>query len=184
MINEIINMIEKKKRVKGSCIVAIDGRCGSGKTTVAKILSDYFDCNVFHADDFYIPFEKRAEDTLGNVDCERLTEEVLKPLEEGESFSYKPFLCMDGVFGESINVRHTDVAIIEGSYCCQESLFDFYDVHIFVDVNKNVQQQRLCEREGEAKLKGFNDRWIPMEERYFAVTKLKYKCEIYYKTSV
>ena len=91
---------------------------------------------------------------------------------------------MDGVFGESINVGHTDVAIIEGSYCCQESLFDFYDVHIFVDVNKNVQQQRLCEREGEAKLKGFNDRWIPMEERYFATTELKYKCEIYYKTSV
>ena len=184
MINEIINLIEKKRRLNGSCIVAIEGRCGAGKTTVAKKLAEHFACDVFHADDFYIQFEKRTEDRLGNVDCDRLLNEVLTPLKAGEDFSYRPYLCSKGAFSESIMVKSNSVAIVEGSYCCQGNLFDFYDLHIFVDVDKNVQQQRLFEREGEVKIEAFNTRWIPMEENYFAMTELKYKCEIYYKTSV
>lgn len=184
MLNEIVQLIEKKIRLKGSCVIAIDGRCGAGKTTIAKLLTQYFDCNVFHADDFYIPMEKRKEGRIGNIDCERLLNEVLKPLEERRGFSYRPFCCMEGVFLEDIKVETKSVAIIEGSYSCLSSLFGFYDLHIFVDADKAVQQQRLLQREGEEKLKAFNDKWIPMEERYFAAYEVKYKCEIYYKTSV
>lgn len=184
MINEIVMLIEKKLRIKGQCIIAIDGRCGSGKTTLAKMLKGYFDCNVFHADDFYIPFEKRKENRIGNLDTERLKEEVIKPLREKKSFSYRPFLCMKGTFLEAVEVESKSVAIIEGSYSCQSGLFDFYDIHIFLDIDKNTQQKRLREREGEEKLVAFNERWIPMEERYFALSEIKYKCEIYYKTSV
>lgn len=184
MLNEIVQLTEKKIRLRGSCVIAIDGRCGSGKTTIAKLLTQYFDCNVFHADDFYIPMEKREEGRTGNVDCERLLNEVLKPLGQRRDFSYRPFRCMEGVFLEEIKVKNKSVAIIEGSYCCQSSLFDFYDLHIFVDADKEVQKQRLLQREGEERLQVFNDRWIPMEERYFAASKVKYKCEIYYKTSV
>ena len=33
-------------------IVAIDGRCGSGKTTLAAWLMEQFDGSLFHMDDF------------------------------------------------------------------------------------------------------------------------------------
>lgn len=33
-------------------IVAIDGRCGSGKTTLAAKLQKQLHCSVFHMDDF------------------------------------------------------------------------------------------------------------------------------------
>ena len=33
-------------------IVAIDGKCTSGKTTLASQLAEIYDCNVFHMDDF------------------------------------------------------------------------------------------------------------------------------------
>lgn len=184
MIKEIVMLIEKKLGIKGQCVIAIDGRCGSGKTTLAKQLCDYFDCNVFHADDFYIPFEKRREERIGNLDADRLKNEVIKPLWEKKNFSYRPFLCMKGIFLDPVEVESKPVSIIEGSYSCQRELFDFFDIHIFLDIDKNTQQIRLKEREGEEKLVSFNERWIPMEERYFALSEIKYKCEIYYKTSV
>ena len=173
MINEIVMLIEKKLRLNGQCIVALDGRCGSGKTTLAEMLKGYFDCN-----------EKRKEDRIGNLDTKRLKDEVIEPLKERKSFSYRPYLCMKGTFLEAVEVESKSVAIIEGSYSCQSELFDFYDIHIFLDIDKNTQQKRLKERESEEKLVAFNERWIPMEERYFALSEIKYKCEIYYKTSV
>jgi uridine kinase len=35
-------------------IVAIDGKCTSGKTTLASRLAEIYDCNVFHMDDFFL----------------------------------------------------------------------------------------------------------------------------------
>ena len=70
-------MAKKHKRF----IVAIDGRCGSGKTTVAGVLGKRLDAVVFHMDDFYLQKHQRIEERYnepgGNVDRERWI-----PLEE------------------------------------------------------------------------------------------------------
>ncbi len=34
-------------------LVAIDGRCAAGKTTLAASLQAQLECNVFHMDDFF-----------------------------------------------------------------------------------------------------------------------------------
>ena len=39
---------------KDFVIVAIDGKCTSGKTTLASKLAELYDCNVFHMDDFFL----------------------------------------------------------------------------------------------------------------------------------
>ncbi|MBQ8541527.1 MAG: uridine kinase [Clostridia bacterium] len=188
MLNEIMNTIEKIIRKKGSCIVAIDGRCGSGKTSLAEKLTEYFDCNVFHMDDFFLQKHQRNEprfnETGGNVDYERFYGDVLLPLVNNEAFSYRPFDCQRMDFAESISIQKKSVAIAEGSYSCHPCLFGSYDLHIFLDIDKKTQLKRLIEREGEEKIKQFEEKWIPLEERYFINTELKYKCEIYYKTSV
>lgn len=185
MINEIIYMIEKKIRLKGSCLVAIDGRCGSGKTTFSEILKTYFDCNVIHMDDFFLPpylrSKERLEEAGGNVDYERFYKDVLCHLVKRESFSYRPFSCKTGAFTEPVEVKSKKVTFVEGTYCCHPSLFDAFDLHVFLDTEKAVQQERINKREGEEKLKVFNEKWIPLEEKYFFETELKYKCEIYCK---
>ena len=43
-------------------IVAIDGRCGSGKTTLAAKLQKQLHCSVFHMDDFFLRPEQRTEE--------------------------------------------------------------------------------------------------------------------------
>ena len=75
-------------------IVAIDGKCTSGKTTLASKLAEIYDCNVFHMDDFFLRPEQRTPERFaevgGNVDYERFQEEVLLPLKSGKAFSYRP----------------------------------------------------------------------------------------------
>ena len=187
MLNEIINAIEKIIRKKGSCVVAIDGRCGSGKTSFAEKLKAYFDCNVIHMDDFFLQKHQRSEKRLreigGNVDYERFHSEVLIPLVNNDAFSYRPFDCKRMAFSERVHVSKKQITIVEGSYSCHPDLFYGYDLHIFLDIDKETQKTRLIEREGE-KIEQFEDKWMPLEERYFSHTELKYKCEIYFKTSV
>lgn len=77
--------------------LAIDGPCGSGKTTLAALLAQLYDCPVFHADDFFLRPEQRTPERFaqpgGNLDRERLREEVLLPLHEGKPVCYRRFDC-------------------------------------------------------------------------------------------
>ena len=69
-------------------LVAIDGRCTAGKTTLAGLLQGKRSCNVVHMDDFYLPFAKRTPERMaqpgGNMDFERLLSEVLLPLKRAD----------------------------------------------------------------------------------------------------
>ena len=81
-----IAKINKIYQQKGHVTIAIDGRCGSGKTTLANKLKAYFDCHIFHMDDFYLQEYQRTQERYnepgGNVDRERFKKEVLEPLKE------------------------------------------------------------------------------------------------------
>ena len=73
-------------------LLAIDGRCGSGKTTLAAALQERLHCGVFHMDDFYLPFEARTPERLaqpgGHMDFDRFEKEVLRPLRGGSGAGY------------------------------------------------------------------------------------------------
>lgn len=45
-------------------LVAIDGQCASGKTTLGEMLARRFDCNLFHMDDFFLRPEQRTKNAL------------------------------------------------------------------------------------------------------------------------
>ena len=76
---------------KDMVVVAIDGKCTSGKTTLASKLVQIYDCNVFHMDDFFLRPEQRTPERFaevgGNVDYERFQEEVLLPLKSRKASS-------------------------------------------------------------------------------------------------
>ena len=95
-INEIIKQEDNTDR---PILVAIDGRCGSGKTTLGEYLKGQFDCNLFHMDDFFLRMEQRTPDRMketgGNVDYERFYETVLIPVQKKESVCYQPFSCKE-----------------------------------------------------------------------------------------
>lgn len=159
-----------------SMILAIDGRCASGKTTFAKALASRLACPVIPCDSFFLPPEKRTAERLleigGNMDRERLRDEVLVPLKKGKPFSYRPFDCSTLALGEPIAVSPSPVTVVEGSYACHKELVPFYDGIVFLDVTAEKQKERLLLREGE-RAKTFFEKWIPLEERYFEDGRVK-----------
>ncbi|MBQ4050287.1 MAG: hypothetical protein IJD13_01520, partial [Oscillospiraceae bacterium] len=83
--------IDRLLAEKEAVTVAIDGSCASGKSTLAAALTERYDCNLFHLDDFFLRPEQRTPERFaevgGNVDYERFQEEVLLPLKAGKAFS-------------------------------------------------------------------------------------------------
>ena len=179
MINNIIYEIQK---LNPNSIVAIDGRCGAGKTTLASELQNRLSCNVIHMDDFFLRPHQRSEERLaepgGNIDYERFIEEVLIPLQKNEPFTYKPYSCATQSFGEPIRIVPGNLTIVEGSYSCHPKFWDFYDLHIFLDVESEEQIRRIKNRCGEDGAINFQNIWIPLEEHYFRTYKIKEKSKI------
>ncbi|MCM1165324.1 MAG: AAA family ATPase [Lachnospiraceae bacterium] len=170
VITELIGQREKP------LIVGIDGRCAAGKTTLAERLRERIGCNVIHADSFFPRPEQRSSERIVNLDCERLVEEVMLPLKSGKAFSYRVFDCKEMQFAEEIHVEPRDTAIIEGSYSLCPALWDFYGLRIFLTVDHEEQLRRL-ERRNAAALPAFRERWIPLEEKYFAAMKTAERCD-------
>ena len=161
--------IDQLLREKDRVIVAIDGKCTSGKTTLAAELARLYDCNVVHMDDFFLRPEQRTqaryEEIGGNVDYERFLEEVLLPLKSGEAFSYRPFDCKTFALTEPVPVEPKKLTIVEGSYSMHPYFEDPYDLKILLTVDAEVQHRRVLERPAFVQQRFFTQ-WIPMENAY------------------
>ena len=172
-ITTVMVLLEEKLRQQvrqdKPLLVAIDGRCASGKSTLAKDLQKQLDCNVIHMDDFYLqPHQrttKRMREPGGNVDYERFETEVLQPMLTGEAFSYRPYDAHAVCFLPEVIVSPKKVTIIEGSYACHPRLRRSYDLRIFLTVDRQEQLERIRKRNGEEREERFERIWIPLEER-------------------
>lgn len=155
---------------KGRALISIDGRCGSGKTSLAEVLSHFLRADIVHIDDYYLPFRDRdpvwRSIPAGNMDLNRLKTEILGPFSRGEKTVYRAYDCPNDRFRFEREIIGTDVLIVEGSYSQHPSLRDMYDIRLFVTSDREVQEQRLKKREGDH-FKAFEEIWIPMEELYF-----------------
>ena len=181
IVDEVALVIENMSHKKENLIIAIDGRCASGKTTLAKELAERFDCNVFHMDDFFLRPEQRKKERLQqageNVDHERFLVEVLNPLIRGEKVFYKRFDCKTMSLMEPVKMLPKKINIIEGSYSCHNELFSYYDLKIFLSVQRDEQMRRIIARNGEEVAKVFEEKWIPFEEKYFIKFDIENRCD-------
>ncbi len=174
------------KKLRRPAVIAIDGRCGSGKTNLASLIMTLFDCNVFHIDDYYLPMSQRKENwehiPAGNIDIERFENDVLAPVKVGETVLYRPYNCSKGDYDEEIVLKPKELTIIEGSYSHHPKLSNDYDFKIFLTSNKDIQAERLLEREG-GYYKMFVHRWIPMEESYLSSFEIQNNSDVVIDTS-
>ena len=188
MLKEIAQLLltEIKQQSKSKLLLAIDGRCAAGKTSLAAHLAEVCDCNVIHMDHFFLrPGQRtmeRLQQTGGNVDYERFLEEVLIPLHEGRTFSYRPFNCHKQEMEEAVLISPKSIAIVEGSYSCHPALKGYYDLSVFLNVDAAEQIRRICRRNGVDGVRMFQECWIPMEEHYFHSFHTQEKCDWWFQT--
>lgn len=153
-------------------LLALDGRCGSGKTTLAAQLAERFpNSAVFHTDDFYLPPADRVDGwehiPCANMDLARLSREVLAPARDGDAVSYRAYSCREGAYLPTKSIASKPLFLVEGSYSHHPLLAENYDLRVFVTCSKEEQARRLQAREGK-RYPNFVQRWIPLEEGYFA----------------
>jgi len=162
--------------------VAIDGCCCSGKSTLAALLNEVYECNVFHMDDFFLTPELRTEERLnevgGNVDYIRFKNEVIRGLESGNEFCYQIYSCSKKAIDGAVCVTPKRLNIIEGSYSMHPTLSEYYDLKIFLSIEADEQSRRILKRNGPVMHKRFMEEWVPKENSYFEKFGIASKCDI------
>ena len=174
---ELDTMLDTGKQI----VIAIDGNCTAGKTTLASILEKEYDCNVFHMDDFFLRPQQRTAERYaqpgGNVDYERFQEEVMLPLKTGKPFSYRPFSCKSFALSDAVQITPKQLNIVEGTYCQHPYFGDVYDLKLFLSVSPELQRERVFQRPQHVQGRFFTD-WIPMEKLYFEFYQISAKADI------
>ncbi len=181
-ISALWEAVREKEAAGKRCVVAIDGPCASGKTTLAAELAAETGAGIVHMDDFFLPAGLRTEERLlqpgGNIHYERFLEEVIPALARGGDFSYRRFDCGRMEMGQSRQVRGAGTVIVEGSYSCHPKFGEYMDIRVFVDIDPEEQIKRIIRREGPEAAETFRQRWIPMEEVYLETYRIRDRADI------
>lgn len=148
----ILQKLQFLLATKPLVIIAIDGRGGSGKTTItSKIQTELgISVQIVHMDDFYYPSSKRTKLATQfdyNFDWQRLELQVLKPLTNGFNSNFKKYNWNKDKLDGSNKIIPTGLIIIEGCYCLQQNLQKYYDLKIWVETDKKTAFQRGLNRD-------------------------------------
>ncbi len=183
---ELFSVIDRRFKCEENLIISIDGRCGSGKSWLARLLAGVYPCSIVHMDDFFLRPEQRTEERLkevgGNVDRERFLEEVARPLtNKKKSFEYQRYDCVRKKLAEGVKIQRKKLLIVEGTYSCHPSFSGLYDLKIFLNIESGAQRERILKRNGAYMLQRFISEWIPKEEEYFQMFRIKESCDMVFE---
>lgn len=130
---ELSGLITARLKQQPTVLVALDGRCGSGKTTLAAQLAERFPQSItLHTDDFYLPPPQRVTGweriPCANMHLERLRAEAVAPARAGRAVCYKAYSCREGAYLPPRVLGPAPLVIVEGSYSHHPSLAPYYDI--------------------------------------------------------
>lgn len=166
----------------GRVCLAVEGGSASGKSTLGQLLADVYGCTVFHMDDFFLRPEQRTAERFaepgGNVDRERVLDEILLPLSQGEEITYRRFDCATMSLGKPTHVKPTPLTVLEGAYSMHPTLSPYYNLSVFLDVSPALQRRRIEARNTPSMAERFFGEWIPLETRYFEHFDIKNHCTL------
>ncbi len=142
--------------------IGIDGPGGAGKSTLAEVLAGGLpDAEVVHVDDLSAP-------AFDEWDVERGRRQVIEPLLRGEPARYQRWDWDRDEGAEWIDVPANSIVIVEGVSATRDELGAPWLLRLWVETPRELRLRRALDRDGEAMMPVWLERWIPSEERYFA----------------
>ncbi len=160
-ITKLLDAISAIKPKYKTTLIAIDGRGGSGKTTLALLIKKHFlSVKIITTDDFY---NKEIE----KIDEKQLEEQILLPLSKNRAVTYMEF---NGKETRSRTIEPGGILIIEGVYSIHNSIEKYYDLKIWVETSLEDVNKRVLTRDGH-----FSSDWDkfhrPKENKYIQEDK-------------
>jgi uridine kinase len=168
----------KQPKVGSTLFIAVDGRGGSGKTTLAKLLSEKLEAEIIHTDDF------SGWDNPLNWYLE-IIKEVFEPVQNGaESLSYQPASWWENHQPDPVKDQPvTNIMILEGVSSSRSEFSDYISLSIFVDTPQEECLRRGVERDkstgkSEEELVKMWKEWTEEENKYFDKDNPKVKADV------
>src|SRR3989442_389859 len=168
-------------------VVAIDGRSGSGKSTVATAVAQAISAVIVPCDDFFAASvrdagwdrrtpEQRAADA---IDWGRLKREAIATVRTGRAARWYPFDFLAGPRADGsypLQTTPTDLApkpvvLLDGAYSARPELADVLDLTVLVEAAATTRAARLAMREAPDFLRQWHARWDLAQEYYFGCVR-------------
>ncbi len=172
LVDSICSMQEQSQSHGSFFVVALDGRSGVGKSTLAAELARELGGSVLPGDDFYaggVEIRDEAPDRLAEIciDWRRIREALVSLRSHGEvvyhAFDWEAF---DGRLEPNrTELREESILILEGVYSARRALRDLIDVAALVETTEKERVRRLIAREGT--IGEWEEQWQRAEEWYF-----------------
>ena len=146
-------------------IIAIDGRSGAGKTTLAIELAarlrEHHKVSLFHLEDIYPGWNGLA------AGIERYASTVLAPLRRGEPARWVSWDWSNHYDGGTRTTRPAEIILVEGVGAAAEAARPFVDAVIWADAPEPDRRSRALARDG-ASYEPFWEQWAAQEEAWLA----------------
>ena len=149
----------------GTRWVGIDGKGGSGKTTLAAAVAAGLPAAVVvHVDDF-------ARPSVETWERDRFVAQVLAPLAAGQPARYERWDWDTDASAGWAEVGVGVAVVVEGVSSTDVRLGVPWDVTLWVDAPHEVRLARALARDGEAMRQQWVDAWMPAEDAYEAAQR-------------
>lgn len=175
-LEPLVIEIERAARSKRPLLVALDGRSGTGKSTLSGALAERLPAIVIVQDDFYTggtladwATRSAREKADRVIDWKRLRIEVLEPLLSDRVARWRSFnwQTLDGLSDHELVANPSPVIILDGAYSSRPELADLIDLSILMQLDDATRRERIRHRECADFVKEWHPVWDEAEDYYF-----------------
>jgi uridine kinase len=156
-------------------LIAIDGRAGAGKTTLAARFFDELavdkSVEVIHMDDLYDGWENALNERLTQT-----LESIVNAHHNKAGFEIDIFNWQSMFFDSKIEINPVDILILEGVGAGQKVVRDAGATLYWLDIDADVGIQRVLNRDGN-QIASQMKQWQIAQEIHFTRDKTRENAE-------
>lgn len=172
-----ISDLARAQRVAGeTSVVAIDGPAGSGKSSLAALVSGQLDdAPIVHMDDIFPGWDGLAASPA------LLTAQVLTPLARQETAAFRRFDWATDQFAEVVRVPTHDYVVIEGCGCSVGMARPFAAIRVWLEAAHDERMRRGLARDGDMFAPHW-ERWAQQEQQMYSADRTATHAHLRFRT--
>jgi uridine kinase len=164
-------LAEAEPRAGATRVLAIDGRSGSGKSTIAREAAIAAGAATVAMEDLYGGWHGLREG------IDRLVRDVLAPLSQGRDALAARYDWVHGRWLEPVVLRAPALLIVEGVGAGALAAAPHLSVLAWVEVQDGLRRQRALARDG-AIYTGHWEQWARQERDYMSADRTRARADV------